>query len=89
MWNHAAAQPKHTVEKGHSHVSPKSKKRHHDEVDAKAEERIKELEVELAAQKKIASAAVNAAKSSTEGLVSKASAYSTIAEIVKAASCHP
>lgn len=61
--------------------SPKQKKKHkqhHEEEDTAAQEKIKALEAELAAQKKIASNAINVAKNSTEGLTSKASASSAM-----------
>ncbi|KAH8107814.1 hypothetical protein BXZ70DRAFT_912768 [Cristinia sonorae] len=64
----------------------KSKKKHQDEEDAKAQDKIKELEAELAAQKKLASDAVNAAKFTSDGLVSKAKTAPSGSRPVKGAS---
>lgn len=86
----AIAAVRHHKRKAEAESSPtssKSKKHHQDEVDAHAQEKIKELEAELAAQKKIASNAMNAAKSSSDGLVSKASQYHS--NVIREYSLHP
>ncbi|THH27984.1 hypothetical protein EUX98_g6213 [Antrodiella citrinella] len=82
-----SSSPKRKAEAEPDTSKPKAKKKHHEpEVDAQAKDKIKELEAELAAQKKIATNAVNAAKNSTDGLVSKAKNNTTATARPKGAS---